>query len=312
MTDNMDFEYDLALKASWYYYIEDMTQQHISDIMGISRMRVVKLLEHARQKGIIQFHFRSGHAYRMQLERRLAQRWGLRDVFIVPVDSSVEDVDLSIGRAAAMYLFDQIHEDCYINWGHGRTLNHTLSHLLQFCEYQLSIVSLTGGVDYYLPDSRSVYKNANMHVIPAPLIMESPEATQIIRNERAVQDIFNMIWHSSMTVVGIGSMSTEATLIKKGIMSTNDFLLLGMQGAVGDILSQFINEAGEKIESSFDNRMVAISLEELRKLNNVIGVAGGVNKAAAIHASLQGGYLNKLIIDEETAKLVLQMDESQL
>ena len=53
MSENYDFEYGLALKASWYYYVENMTQQNISDIMGISRMRVIKLLEHARQKGII-------------------------------------------------------------------------------------------------------------------------------------------------------------------------------------------------------------------------------------------------------------------
>mgnify|MGYP001063565984 FL=1 len=199
----------------------------------------------------------------------------------------------------------------YINGGHGRTLNYTLGNLLQSCEHQLSIVSLTGGVDYYFPDLRAVYNNANMHVIPAPLIMSSREATQAIRSERPVQDIFNMIWHSSMTVVGVGSMSAEATLIKKGVMSSNDFLLLGMQGAVGDILSQFINENGEKIECSFEERMIAISLEELKKLKNVIGVAAGVSKVPAIHASLRGGYLNKLITDEETAGLLLQMDETQ-
>lgn len=311
MSENYDFEYGLALKASWYYYVENMTQQNISDVMGISRMRVIKLLEHARQKGIIQFHFRSEHAYRMELECRLMQRWGLQDVFIVPVDSTIKNIDLAVGKAAAMYLHNQIHEDCYINWGHGRTLNYTLGNLLQSCEHQLSIVSLTGGVDYYFPDLRAVYNNANMHVIPAPLIMSSREATQAIRSERPVQDIFNMIWHSSMTVVGIGSMSAEATLIKKGVMTSNDFLLLGMQGAVGDILSQFINENGEKIKCSFEERMIAISLEELKKLKNVIGVAAGVSKVPAIHASLRGGYLNKLITDEETAGLLLQMDESQ-
>lgn len=311
MSQNYDFEYDLALKVSWYYYVENMTQQHISDIMGTSRMRVIKLLDHARQKGIIQFHFRSEHAYRMELECKLMQRWDLQDVFIVPVDDNVKDVDLAVGKAAAMYLYNQIHEDCYINWGHGRTLNYTLGNLLQSCEHQLSIVSLTGGVDYYFPDLRSVNNSANMHVIPAPLIMSSREATQAILGERPVQDIFNMIWHSSMTVVGIGSMSTEATLIKRGIMTSNDFLLLGMQGAVGDILSQFINENGEKIHCSFEDRMIAISLEELKKLKNVVGVAGGTSKAAVIHAALQGGYLNKLVIDEETARLVLQMDEPQ-
>ena len=43
-------EHDQAVKS---YYFEGKTQQQIADLMGIHRMRVVKLLDAARQNGIV-------------------------------------------------------------------------------------------------------------------------------------------------------------------------------------------------------------------------------------------------------------------
>ena len=62
----MDYEEALMIKTAWYYYLENMTQQKISELLGISRIRVIKLLEKARQTGIIQFKIREDSASRMQ------------------------------------------------------------------------------------------------------------------------------------------------------------------------------------------------------------------------------------------------------
>lgn len=51
----MDYDQILMAKIVWYYYFDNMTQQEIGKQMGISRVRVVRLLEKARKEGIIQF-----------------------------------------------------------------------------------------------------------------------------------------------------------------------------------------------------------------------------------------------------------------
>ena len=61
-----------------------------------------------------------------------------------------------------------------------------------------------------------------------------------------------------------------------------------------------IRKAGAKIEAEKDF---------LTELDNVIGVAGGARKAEAILAALRGGYLDVLITDEDTAKLLLETPE---
>jgi DNA-binding transcriptional regulator LsrR (DeoR family) len=40
----MDYEESLMIKIAWYYYFENMTQQSVANMLGISRMRVIKLL----------------------------------------------------------------------------------------------------------------------------------------------------------------------------------------------------------------------------------------------------------------------------
>ena len=53
-----NYEEMLTVKAAWYYYMENYTQQTISDLLGISRTKVVNLLEKARQSGVVQFSIR--------------------------------------------------------------------------------------------------------------------------------------------------------------------------------------------------------------------------------------------------------------
>lgn len=51
----MKYDDELILKAAWYYYIENMTQQAIASKLEISRMKVIRLLDVARETGVIQF-----------------------------------------------------------------------------------------------------------------------------------------------------------------------------------------------------------------------------------------------------------------
>ena len=67
----------LTVKAAWYYYMENYTQQTISDLLGISRTKVVNLLEKARQSGVVQFSIRQDGCRRIKLEQELITRFGL-------------------------------------------------------------------------------------------------------------------------------------------------------------------------------------------------------------------------------------------
>ena len=108
-----------------------------------------------------------------------------------------------------------------------------------------------------------------------------------------------------MSVVGIGCLNDRATIVKNGILNNNDFTFLKMQGAVGDVLSHFLDKNGRVVSHDLEGRLMSTPMDQLRTLDNVIGAAGGADKAEAILAVLRGGYLDMLITDEDTAQLLL-------
>ena len=97
----MDYEEALTAKVAWYYYSQEMTQQQISDRLGIGRMRVVKLLDRARRTGVIRYHLREGSAKRTELEQCLMDAYGLSDAFIVTRMPSAASVIIWTGRNLA-------------------------------------------------------------------------------------------------------------------------------------------------------------------------------------------------------------------
>ena len=301
-----DYENILMNRAAWYYYMENYTQQTISDLLGVSRAKVISLLERARQNGVIQFRIRQEGDRRIQMEQKLTDRFGLKDVFTVPGAGTLANLNESIAQAAAMYIIRRLGEDDFLNVGYGDTTSRVLNYLAMAAEKPLNVVSLTGGVSYYLPNANSNVFNARLHLIPSPLLLSSPDLREAMRQEPVVEEISRMIPLSHMSVVGIGSMSDQATIVKNGIFNGNDFTVLKLQGAVGDILSHFMDKNGDLVAMDQEDRLMSTRLEDLRKLENVVGVAGGPSKLDAILAALRGGYLDVLITDEETARSLLE------
>ncbi|MBQ6515128.1 MAG: sugar-binding transcriptional regulator [Clostridia bacterium] len=304
----MVYEDMLMVKAAWYYYFEGKTQQQIADLMGIHRMRVVKLLDAARQNGVVRFQLRKDNESRMSLEQDLISRFHLEDAFIVPAeDGGCTSLD-SLAEAASMYIRDRLGDHSYLNIGYGNTPHRILNNLATMADTPLNCISLTGGVSYYLPDVRSHVFNARLHLIPSPLITSSPEMARAMREEASVQEITRLISLAEMSVVGIGAMDPQATIFRSGVLTPSDLTYLEMHGAAGDLLCHFFDDEGHLIETPLETRLVSTSLETLCRLKRVIGVAAGEKKVRAIRAALRTGSLNVLITDIGTAEKVLTQE----
>ncbi|MDD5797097.1 MAG: sugar-binding transcriptional regulator [Clostridiaceae bacterium] len=311
LDNEFSYEDKLLTKVAWYYYIEGYTQQEIGEYLSIPRLRVNRLLDRARKAGIIQFSVREGDSKRMIVERELITQFGLKDAFVVPSPINEQDINESVAQAAAMYIHERLDKSGYINMGYGDTSSRILNHLANICEFPVNVVSLTGGVNYYLPNTRSSIFNAKLYLTPAPLLMASEDIVKAMEQEPSVRQIRHMATLAQMSIVGIGGVDSNATLLTNGTLNHSDVLLLSMQGAVGDMLCHFIDKDGNVIQSSLERRLMSTSLEQLKEMNNSIGVAGGNTKAEAILATLKGKYLDVLITDETTASNVLRLKNQE-
>lgn len=311
LDNEFSYEDKLLTKVAWYYYIEGYTQQEIGEYLSIPRLRVNRLLDKARKAGIIQFSVREGDSKRMIVERELITQFGLKDAFVVPSPLNEQDINESVAQAAAMYIHERLEKTGYINMGYGDTSSRILNHLANICEFPVNVVSLTGGVNYYLPNTRSSIFNAKLYLTPAPLLMASEDIVKAMEQEPNVKQIRHMATLAQMSIVGIGGVDSNATLLTNGTLNHSDVLLLSMQGAVGDMLCHFIDKDGNVIQSSLERRLMSTPLEQLKEMNNSIGVAGGSTKSEAILAALKGNYLDVLITDEATATNVLRLKNQE-
>ncbi|MDR2097821.1 MAG: sugar-binding transcriptional regulator [Spirochaetaceae bacterium] len=306
----MDFEEELLTKAAWYYFMGKKTQQEISVLLGVSRIKVIRLLEKASATGLVQFKLRENSARRMNIEKRLMELYGLKDAFVIPTspDAGISGVNDAIAEAAAMYIANRMPPGAFINIGYGDTTGKTLNNLAKMAEKPVSCISLTGGVSIYLPNARSNVFNARLFLIPAPLIVSSKEMADAVMGEPQVKNIFQMISLASFTILGIGGMNDEATILKTGVLSKDDFLRLKMQGAVGDILCHYFDKDGSTLATPFEDRLISTPLSVIRNLPDVIGVAAGIEKLAAIKGALSYRYINTLITNEDTGKRLTETE----
>lgn len=297
--------YALATKAAWYYYMEDNTQAQIAEVMGVSRAKVIRLLEEARAQGIVQFSFRKNDSQRVSAEQLLIDRFGLKDAFVVPTPLDSSAINQSIAQGAAHYVSDHLREDGYLNIGYGDTVSRMLGFLAKNREESLNVVSLTGGVSYYLPSVGTTAYSMHLFLTPSPLVVSSRQVRDALLDEKSLQDVSTMTEHADMSVVGIGAAVEGATVLRNGILNEGELTVLKMQGAVGDVLNHFMDKDGNLIQTEIEDRVISTDLDKLRQLKNVVGVAGGKDKVTAIKAVLNGGYLNVLITDSDTAAELL-------
>jgi len=75
---------------------------------------------------------------------------------------------------------------------------------------------------------------------------------------------------------------------------------------VGDILGQYFDQEGKILDLDLHQRTIAIPLNELKDMPNVLAVAGGKHKVDAILGAIKGRFIKILVTDEDTAREVIE------
>ena len=302
----------IITKVAWYYYMEGMTQEQIATHFNISRMKVIKYLEQARRENIVQFRVVGKGVNCLKIEEDLKKRFNLTDAFVIP--KSLDSLTNSLSIAASQYLEDKVAKNDIIGFGWGETISKTISNLNITTDMNVSFISLTGGVKYYILNSDDTATtglnkfNGKLYVIPSPFYVSTEDMAKQTLSEPAVKEILDLASMANYSLVGIGALVNDATVVKEGHISLYETEILSRQGAVGDILGQFYDSDGNKLDLPVHKRLVSFDIEKLKTKTNVIGVAGGHVKVPAINGALKGGYIDILITDEETAEELLSIE----
>jgi DNA-binding transcriptional regulator LsrR (DeoR family) len=303
---------DLRIRAAWLYYVEGMTQEQVARFMKISRAKVIRLLAGARDGGIVRIRIESRGSEQIALERRLIAKFGLAEVVVVPAPADDAEVATVVGHAAGTYLSDQVRDGMSIGVGWGVTLHMSLKALgARPCE-RLSVVSLLGGMTHSRAINPSAVARriadafgADCYQLTAPVVVANESLRTALWSEPGLRELLERARRVDLAVVSVGDVSEAATLFRENLLPRSALASLKEAGAVGDVLCHFIDDEGKVVDHPVNRRVIAVDLEDLRRVPKIVVAAGGRRKVAAIRAALKATGAEVLITEEAAARGLL-------
>ena len=319
-SDRFEVELGLASRAAWLSYVGGYTQEDIAGRLGISRVKVNRLIALAHRQGLIRVFVEGTAAECVALEDRIARAYGLRFCTVAPDLGDTELPLSALAAAGAHYLLGVLEQPGIrvVGIGHGRTLAAVIDRLPRVPRADLVFVSLLGSL------TRSAAANpfdvihrlagkvgGESYFLPVPFFADSVEDKAVLLAQRSVRTVFDMARQADLVVIGVGELSAQAHLLQTGMITRDEFTELGRAGAMGEVLGHFFDAHGRSVEADINRRALGLEPADLRG-KEVVAIAGGRGKARAIAAVLESGLLTGLVTDEATARRLVEREGSRL
>ena len=315
-------ELRLMAKVAKLYYKSDMSQSKIAAQLDLSQSTISRLLKKAVAAGIVRISVNSPVGVYADMETTIEDCFGLKEVIIV--DSADRNADMlhSIGSAAAHYVETTIKKDEIIgisSW--SETLLAMVDEMQPLTRAQnIKVVQILGGVgnpgaEVYaarLTERLARLVKGEAIFLPAPGVTGSAEAREMLLNEQYIAETVELFNKVSLALVGIGAIEPSKLLASSGnVFAHRELERLSEEGAVGDICLRFFDRDGEPVDTDLDQRVIGMSLTQMRQIKRTVGVAGGQRKREAILGAIRGKLINVLITDHDTAQWLINIGQSQ-
>ena len=306
-------------KVARMYYERGIRQPQIAAELSLSQPRVSRLLKQAVAVGIVRTVVTMPAGTYTELEDRIQERYGMRDVVIVDASGAGEDVLPALGAATADYL------DVTLTGGHVIGVSSWSETLIAAIDIMRpknitvadNVVQIVGGLGdpaVQMQATRLTGRLADLTgatpvFLSAPGLVGSPSIRKALMSDASVREVTDLWSRLTVALVGIGSLDPSPLARRSGnAMAESEQDELRALGAVGDVCFRYFDADGKSVPSKLDQRLIGITPAELKRIPRRIGVAGGTRKFSAIRAALRGGWVNVLITDLEMAERLLSQD----
>ena len=313
----------LLAKVASLYYEEDKSQAEIARQLGYSRSAISRILNRARESGIVEITIHYPVERSHYHERLLKQVFGLKDAYVLETDSSdYEKLIRNLGQFGVDVALESLSEGSAMGITWGRALYEFVHAMRISTSSNVKVVQLMGalGKEGRFFDGHGLAlllasKLGGSHYVPyIPLVVESEEIRQGLANQPNIKEFEEIKKELDLAVVGVGSMELEYSgVFQAGYLSQDELTKLREMGAVGELLGYFIDINGNRLNVEFHDRLFSTYVGDLNESGcKVIAIAGGKIKTKGVLGALRGKYLDVLVTDSGVAEAVLKMESRLL
>jgi len=307
---------NLLIMVAKLYYIEGLSQQQIADRISVSRPTVSNLLKRCKEDGIVEIRIRESTSLLAVLMSELKSTFGLDEVVVVPSQPDESKTTEATGWAAAGLLAASIRDGLTIGISWGSTTYSAINAFEAVTAFQgIRVVQLVGafGAINQSYDGHELARifakklNGSYSTIQAPAIVRSVEARQHFLGEPGIASAIALARQADLAILSVSPDDPDSSsLVRAGFITREESEVIRRNGGVGHSCGGIhFNIDGLAIPTLLDDRIVGITVDELRKIPRVILAACGAIKAYAILGALRSGIFHALAIDETAALRVL-------
>lgn len=298
----------LAAAVARRHLIDGESKVDLATSLGISRFKVARLLDAARESGMVRIEVVSPLGIDTDRSARLRDALGLEHCVVVP--GSGAQADPGVSAAAAALLSEVVTDKDVL----GLPWSRSVSRMVDVLETlpRIPVVQLSGAMVTPEEDSSSVdvvrraarIAGGGRHVFYSPLLLDDAASAEVMRRQPPVREALDRVADVTLAVIGLGAW-TPGTSTIHDVLKPADRRAVTRSGAVGEAAGVFFDTDGAVVDTPLTARIVGLTGEQLHGIRHVIGIAHGPDKVEAIAAAVRGDLIDSLVTTADTADALL-------
>ncbi len=305
--------HDQVLSAAWAYFIEDKSQAEVAEMLNVSRSTVHNYLRQARADGLVRISLDPALMTRSELASEICERYGLEAAYIVPRSAST--VMERVCSAAGLWLSDILKPDGIFGVGWGETVYKIGLHTPQRAFTDMTVAQLLGSLSN--PFGYSADRCANLLAerlgarcspLHAPAVCARSETARALRQEPVISNQLASLAMCDTVMVAVGESHRESHIRRSGYMTAEEDAFYEEKAPAAAIAGRFIDNEGVHIPGPIDERIIGISLADLRSVRQRVVVCVGAERQNGLRATLRGRFATHVVTDLDCATQLVELD----
>lgn len=305
----------LYIKIAHWYYTLGLTQDEIARRLSFTRQKVNRMINSLSDMGIVTIKVNGYEASKTQYECALEEHFGLKQAVIAESYQGISDYLPTLANTAAQYLEGIITSNSVIGVSWGKTLAAVISNLSFRHKSGCTVVQMLGAQNIVnesrlksdeIARSLADKLDCACYMLYAPVVLGQPETKVMLMREPMVLKVYELMQQCNLALFGIGELTESSTMCQRGYLSKEEIAQLRKDGFIGDICMNPVRLDGSSDSCFIRDRIVSANMDILRKIPNVVAIAGGKDKTEAIIGALSSGVIDTLIIDDVSAKAIVE------
>lgn len=292
-------------RVAHLYYEEDKTQGEIATIMNISRPLVSRILQEARDVGIVEIRVHRPACDRETLQQRLCQRFGLQEAVLFYEEDTNVSIDYDIAKKILEFIEERQPQHLGIGW--GSIIGAATKLMERLPSRPTSVRSVCPLLGNSSVSSRQYHSDENVRIIAefydaqpvflhAPIFYQDEAERNLLYATRHYQDVSRQWGKLDMTLVGIHDITVERDI---------EYPMVRNSRTVGHLAAHAYDRNGSIVAPERDC-IAHIPLEHLTHCRCVIGLCATDVSTAALLGALRTGILTHVFLQESLAETLLK------